>query len=301
MTDSPTAPHQDRIFLGIAYGMVAFFMFAVMNASAKWLTQTHHITEIGFWRCFIAALPVLAYILITHQFTLFKVNRPWLLLMRTLIGNIGLIFTFGAMQNLPMADATLLFLCSTLITPILAFFFLNERMGLRRWIAIIIGLGGVALLVQPSGEVKLLGILMGCAAAFTHASVQVTLRALKEENSVTVTFYFLIGGALMMTPFLPFTASGITTSNELLLIMAVGGSGALAQICLTFAFKNAPANTVSPFNFSGLLWATIFDIVIWSYIPGWPVFLGGAIMIGAKLYILHREKLHANKNTQQNR
>ena len=293
MTDA--LDKNDRIFIGIALGLTAFFMFAVMNAAAKLLTDTHHVLEVSFYRGVIAAIPFVIYILIKKRFDLFKVKHPVLLSARVIIGTFGMVITIGAVKYMPMADATLIFLSATLLTPALAFFFLKESMGWRRWVAIIFGMIGVTFVVQPTGQAQLIGIIMACGAACTHAMIQVLLRALKEESGLTITLYFLVGGALLLAPAMPFVATPFTDPYEIMLLLFVGLSGALGQFALSYAFKYAPASTISPFNFSGLLWATLFDIFIWSYVPGWPVFLGAAMMLGAKLYILNRERIHARR------
>lgn len=286
----------DRVFIGIGLGLTAFFMFAVMNAAAKLLTDTHHVIEISFYRGIIAAIPFLIYIFAKKRTDLFKVKHPALLSARVCIGTFGMVITIGAMKYMPMADATLIFLSATLITPAMAFFFLKEDMGWRRWAAIIIGMFGVAFVVQPTGQVQLIGTIMACGAACTHSMIQVLLRALKGESGLTITLYFLVGGTLLLAPFMPLIATPFTDPYEILLLLFVGLSGGIGQFALSYAFKFAPASTISPFNFSGLLWATFFDILIWSYIPGWPVFLGAAMMLGAKLYILNRERIHARKS-----
>lgn len=289
-----TQTENDNIGKGIALALAAFFSFAVMGAAAKFLSETHSIFELSFYRSLIAMLPILLLIVASSQsLELLKVKKPVLLALRVIIGNIGMVLTFGAVKFLPMADATLLFLSATLITPVLAFFFLAERMGWRRWGAVLFGFTGVALVLQPTGQTHLFGIVLALGAALTHSSIQVLLRALKDENYVPVIFYFTLGGIIMTAPFMPFTAKGFETANQAVIVLIIGLSGLWGQIFLTRALSCAPANSVSPFNFSGLLWATLFDILVWSYVPGWPVFIGAAMMISAKLFIIYRENINA--------
>ena len=87
---------------------------------------------------------------------------------------------------------------------------------------------------------------------------------------------------------MPFFAS-VPTSAALGFLVLTGIAGGLAQLCLSLAFKNAPAAVVSPLNYTGLIWATGFDILIWNIIPDWPVFLGAFIIISANCYIIYRE------------
>jgi drug/metabolite transporter (DMT)-like permease len=210
------------------------------------------------------------------------------------VGVGGLFTTFAALDHLPISDATVLFMTSNLIIPVLAFFFLKEHVGPYRWAAIAIGFCGVVLVAGPTGQMSFFGVFLALGAACFHASIQTLLRKLKNENAFTVTFYFILGGTLVPALAMPWYASLPDTHNSLLFV-ALAISGGLAQYCLTSAFKYAPATVLAPFNYTGLLWATGLDILIWSYVPGWPVFVGAAIIIGAKLYILHRERVRRNQ------
>ena len=286
--------HKDHLVKGVACGLAAFFLFSIMSASAKLLSDTHSVFEIAFYRSLLGAVPLAIYICAKKRTDLLRVKKPVTLFFRILTGIFGLAVSFLALKYMPMADATLIFMSATLITPALAAIFLKEQVGLHRWGAIIIGLAGVAIIVKPTGDVTMVGIIIAFVAAWTHASAQIFLRILKEENSFTISFYFMVGGALLMLPFIPFVAV-TPTWNEIPLFIAVSASGSLAQICLAYALSNASASVISPLNFSGLLWAVVLDIIVWSVMPGWPIFAGGAIIIAAQSYIIYREKRAKNR------
>lgn len=289
--------HKDQITLGVIHGTLAFFLLALMSVCAKLLTEHHHVLEIAFYRNLIALIPVLLYIALTRKTHLLKTDKPMAMMFRALVGTLGLIFTFGAFKYLPLSDATVIFFTATLLAPALSFFILKEHVGPYRWGAIILGFCGVILIAAPSGEAKVLGIAIAFAAAFIHAVIHLLLRHLKTESSFTVTFYFFLGGCLIPALFMPFVAH-MPGPNEWLLFLGVGIFGGVAQYFLTSAFRLAPIAIIAPLNYTGLLWATGFDILIWSYIPGWPVFLGGAIIIGCNLFIIYREhKLKKSSRT----
>lgn len=288
--NAPAAEHKDEIMKGIANAVVAFFLLTVMNVFVKLLSETHHVAEIAFYRNAVPALLVISWAALQRRADVFRTGKPKVLLFRVLIGTIGLFLTFGAVIYLPLADATVLFFVSTLIAPVLSVIFLKEHMGPRRWLAVAIGFTGVLLIAQPHGEFKLIGTALALGAALVHAIVQVSLRYLKTESSLTVAFYFMLGGALVSACFLPFVAT-MPTKLEILFLLGLGLSGGSAQYFLTSAFRMAPASVIVPFNYTGLIWATGFDILIWHYMPGWPVFAGASIIIISKLYFIHRERL----------
>jgi drug/metabolite transporter (DMT)-like permease len=294
---SHPSQHHDHILKGILFAACAFFLMAVMNAMAKMLSGTYHIVEIAFFRNVFATLPFLIYILSTRQFTLFKTKKPRVLAFRCTLGAISLMTTFAAFKVLPMAEATVLLFASSLMIPALSFFILKEHVGPYRWGAILFGFSGILIMAGIGGFSSWIGVVIGLSAASMHAILQIALRYLKTESPITVTFYFVFVGIFVTGLFLPFFATWDYTPKIWGLFALIGLTGALAQLCLSNAFKNAPASVVSSFNYTGLIWATGFDLLIWNFIPGWPVFAGGSIVIASALFITYRE--HKRAKTAQ--
>ncbi len=292
----PPAVHQDRILHGIAFALAAYFLFGVMQAGAKLLSETHHVAEIAFYRNLIAFVPLMIYIAVTRRWHTLTTRKPKMLAFRAIFGTLSLMITFATFHYLPMAEATVLLFTAIILTPAMAYFMLGEHIGWHRWSAIILGLLGVIIMVRPSPDVPLFGIALGLFTALLHATVNVTLRYLKTESSFAITFYFIFCGILIPALAMPFVATALAP-GEWLLFLLVGISGGLGQYCLTSAFRMAPAALTAMFNYTGLLWATLFDIAIWQNIPSWTVFAGGAVILAANLYIIHREKLQARRAT----
>ncbi|MCB1532898.1 MAG: DMT family transporter [Alphaproteobacteria bacterium] len=287
-------PKKDQIYKGIIYACISFFMFTVQNAMAKLLLPFHDAIEVVFYRNLICFVPCLIYVLVLRKYYLFKTSMPGTLFVRVFIGMIGTVLTIAASQYLPLSDATVIFFMSTLLIPVLAHFYLKERIGLHRWLAVGIGMSGVILVAQPSGDVTLFGISLALGAACVHASIQVLIRAMKSENPFTITFYFFLMGLLGPALAMPWVANTLLIEN-IPILLGVGLSGGLGQYFLTRGFQMAPASLLGPFNYTGLIWATGLDILIWHYVPGWPVFVGGAVIILSKFYILYRERVTSEK------
>lgn len=284
----------DRILKGVIHVSLAFFLFTMMQALNKLLVGQHHVAEIAFYRNLMALIPCLIYVIWTGRYMLLKTQRPGALAFRAAVGGIGLILTFGATQALPIANATVLFFAATLLSPAMAIIFLKEHVGIYRWSAVVVGLIGVFLVAQPSAVMNTIGIALALGAAVTHALAQVLIRSLKTESAFTITFYFFLGGAIIPGLFMPWVAHPISASSALLLL-GVGITGGVGQYFLTTGFQSAPASLLAPLSYVGLLWATLLDVLIWSYVPGWPVFAGGAIIISANLFILYREQVNKGR------
>lgn len=285
-----TPPHQDKILHGVVYALAAFFLLTVMSACVKLLGDRHHAVELTFYRNVIAIIPFTLYLLVFKKYHYFKTRRPVMVAIRAIVGTTGMFVTFAAWEQLPLADATVIFFTATLLAPVLAVFLLKEQIGPHRWTAIIIGFTGVLFVAQPTGTPNWIGIALAFSAALFHSCIHVILRILKTESHVMVTYYFMLGGVLIPALAIPFMASPILMS-EWPTLLVMGLSGGLAQILLAAAYRYAPVAILAPLHYTGLVWATGFDILIWHLVPGWPVFLGGAIIITANLYILYREKV----------
>ena len=287
--------NKDRVFLGIACCLAAHFLFFIMGWSAKYLSATHNPAEIAFFRNLLVFIPFIAFIVLRKKIHILKTKEPKLITFRAIIGGISLIITYTALAYLPMAYATVLFFASTILTPALSFILLKEQVGIHRWGAVALGMLGVYIIAQPSGEFSTFGMTLALIAATLHAIMFVVLRRLKNESSITVTFYFILGGTIIPGLMMPWIYS-TPTSTEIPIFLLVAASGGIAQICLANAYKFAPASVVTPFAYSALIWSLLADIFYWGFeLDLLSVFIGAGFIITAQLYILLREYLNREK------
>jgi drug/metabolite transporter (DMT)-like permease len=268
----------------------AFFMFTLMNVFAKLLSANHSVVEIAFYRNLIASLPFLFMVFVLGRREILVIrSKPSLVGLRAVLGAVSLMTTFLAFSLMPMAETTVLLFTASLFLPVLGVFVLGEKVGPWRWSAVVIGFAGVAVMASPTGAVNMLGVTIALVAALMHASLQVVLRYLgRYESPETVTFYFMVIGTLVTALPLPFVAVTPTLA-EIPLLFGVGLSGAAAQWLLSTAFRNAPAAVVTVFNYSGIVWATLFGWLIWNDWPLPHVLAGAAIVIASNALIIWRE------------
>lgn len=282
--------HKDNPILGMSAAIAAFFMFAVMQTFAKLLTESHHVIEIAFYRNLIGTLPFLFIIFAMNRKKILVINsKPKTIIARSILGTVSLIVTFAAFAMMPMADATAFLFTASLFIPILSILFLSEKVGIYRWMAIIIGFSGVLVMLSPSGNVNMLGAFTAISAAMMHAVLQVVLRSLgKHESPETVTFYFFVIGIIVTALMMPFVYTPVTINN-VPFIIGVGLSGLAAQFLLSIAYKNAEATIVTVFNYSGIIWATIFGWMIWNDWPAMTIWTGASIVIASNIFMIWRE------------
>lgn len=289
-TEPHTQSHQEHVVRGMLAAMGAFFMFTVMNVFAKLLSVRHSVIEIAFYRNLIACIPflILVFVLGKREILVIR-SKPSLIGLRAVLGAVSLVTTFAAFSLMPMAETTVLLFTSSLFIPILGAAFLSERVGPYRWFAVVIGFAGVVIMVGPAGQMNALGVTVAIAAALMHATLQIVLRYLgRHESPETITFYFLVIGALVTALPLPLVAVTPTVA-ELPLLLGVGLSGALAQWLLSIAFRNAPAAVVTVFNYSSIVWATLFGWMIWNEWPLQIVLIGAGVVIASNGLIIWRE------------
>jgi drug/metabolite transporter (DMT)-like permease len=289
-TDSP--------LLGMAAAVAAFFCLNVMSLFAKLLSDTHHVVDIAFWRNLIALLPFFVTIVILGRWDTLKIHsNARVIIIRSLVGTLNILLVFGAFSLLPMAHATALIFASSLFTPVLGFLVLGEHVGPYRWSAVIVGFAGVLIVAQPGADASwsILGVALGLAAACVNSTLGLMLRVLgRSETPETMTFYFLLIGAVMLAPTMPFVAT-MPARDEILLLLGLGFSGALMQIFMSTAFKYAPAALVSPITYTQIVWATLFGWTIFGDFPTRTILIGSAIIIVSSLIVLLRERHLARK------
>jgi drug/metabolite transporter (DMT)-like permease len=213
---------------------------------------------------------------------------------RAVLGTVSLVGTFAAFSMLPLADTTVLLFASSLFIPILGVLVLRESVGPYRWAAVVTGFVGVMIMARPSGDVYALGIAIALGTAFLQAILQILLRYLAgHERPETITFYFFLIGMIVTALPLPFIAVRPTVA-EIPMLLGVGLSGAAAQWLFSTAFRHAPATVVTIFNYSSIVWATLFGWLIWDDWPLPVVFAGAAVVIASNILIIWRENRQRN-------
>lgn len=275
---------------GMVAAMGAFFMFTLMNVFAKLLSANHSVIEIAFYRNLIASIPFLIMVFVLGKREILVIrSKPAAVGIRAVLGSVSLMTTFAAFTLMPMAETTVLLFTASLFIPILGVIFLHEHVGPYRWTAIAVGFIGVVIMASPAGNVNVLGVTIALIASLMHATLQVILRYLgRYESPETVVFYFVVIGTFVTALPLPFVAV-TPTMAEVPLLFGVGLSGAAAQWLLSVAFRNAPAAIVTVFNYSGIVWATLFGWMIWSDWPLPTVLAGAGIVVASNVLIIWRE------------
>ena len=282
--------HIERPAVGMVAAAGAFLAFSIMNVLAKYLSDSMSVVEIGFYRNIVACVPFLVAIFVFGRRDILVIrSKPHFIAIRAVLGTVTLVMTFAAYSLMPMAETAVLMFTASLFIPVLGVVFLRERVGPWRWSAVFIGFAGVAIMLDPTGAVTTRGITIALSAALMQAILSILLRHLGgHERPETITFYFFVIGMFVTGLAMPFVARGPDVSDVPQLI-GIGLSGAAAQWLYSIALRNTPAAVVAVFNYSTIVWATLFGWLIWNEWPLPIVFAGSTVVILSNLLIAWRE------------
>jgi drug/metabolite transporter (DMT)-like permease len=291
MTEAfPPPPIQNRL-LGIGLRVGAATSFGFMAAMIK-LGHTAGITtpELVFYRFAFGLPPLLAWMAATRNFGAWRTRRPMAHLVRGVLGLVTMGLAFSALAYLPLAEATTIGFAAPLFSVILSALILAEPFGRHRWSAVVLGLAGVLIVMQPSGSaLPRLGLGLALASAVGVAAVTITIRQIGRTESTPTTVLWFTGFSMLVTgAMLPFFAEA-HDSWEWLVLAAIGLSGGLGQLFLTSSLRFAPVPVVVPFDYTQLIWAVLLGWAIWQTHPPASTWAGAAVIVASGLYTIYRE------------
>ena len=281
---------QSNNFKAIIAIIIAVFSVTLMSVQAKLIGIDYHPTQITFARGIIVLIFLSPLIYKLGGINFLKTKKPALHFFRSIAGLVGNLMFFFAFQRLPVADVTVISQAVPIFSCILAIFFLKEIIGWRRWAAILIGFFGVIIAINPTGEIALASIYALVATLMWSITI-IFLRLLgTTEHPVKTVFYFMLISVIITSLFQPFLWKQ-PSLDVILLFFGLGTTAFMTQILMTYALQKAPASIVSPFNYSGIVWAIVFDYMIWNSTPVMTTIIGGIIITITGIYIFRREAI----------
>lgn len=274
---------------GALWMLASAVTFTLMTSLIKFLGEDYSPALQTFYRQ-AAGLAVLAPIILRNPAGAFRTTRPGILMFRSLAGTLGMILAFWAYQKLPLAEANALSFTRTLWIVPLAIFVLGERIGVWRISATLIGFVGVLIMLQPS-----IANAVGWPAAAALASaalfaMTVTgMKVMTRDHSVTVlTVWSAVLGFVLASP-LALLEWRWPALIDLALLTAMGVLGLMTQVCYIKGMALGDAAAMAPIDYTRLVFAILFGLVIFQEIPNWITMLGALIVIGSTLVITLRE------------
>ena len=275
--------------------LLAVAIFSCMDALIKWLSATYPTIEIVFFRSSFAFLPLLPALLQGGRAAL-RTRRPLAQAGRAAIGVVSMFGFFYCFRLMPLADVFGIAFSAPIFVTALSVPMLGEKVGIRRWSAVVVGFVGVLVMLRPDTGMFASASWIALLATLLYALGQIFVRDLtKTETTTCIVFYVTLTTTLASASALPFL--WVTPSwRDAPLLAAVGILGGVAQLAFTRAFRLAPAAVISPFDYTGLLYAGALGYYVWGDVPTATFLIGAAIVMASGLYILYREtKLAAQR------
>ena len=275
---------------GILVMLLAVGVFALMDAGLKLLAPHYPAAQVAALRG-AASLPfVLAWVALTVGFrSLLRVRWPLHLLRGVLavLMMVGFVYTIARM---PLSTAYTLFFVAPFLITALSVPILGERVGVRRWSAIFVGLVGVLVVLRPSGDgLMSLAALAVLGAALCYAIGAITVRVLSRTDSTQSMVFWMLSSMALGAGLIALPSWVPVRSEHWLLIAGIGAAGALGQYAITEAFSRGEASVIAPFEYTALGWGVALDLALWGVLPDRITWLGAGIIVASGLYLMRRE------------
>lgn len=286
-----TAPLHENRLRALGLRLFAISCLSIMVAMIKLVSESGTtLPEIMFWRQSIAVPIILVLATFGPGLSSLRTGRIGAHVTRSAMGLTGMVFNFGAVILLPLAEATTISFTVPIFATVLSAIVLKEQVGRHRWAAVLVGFMGVLIVIQPGGtHFPLAGAATGLTGAVLVALISLQLRDMgRTETAITTVFWFSLLSTVPLAIALPFFIRP-HDAHEWLLLVGIGSLGAIEQIALTASLRYAPVSTVVGMDYIGLLWSSLFGWFIWNQMPLTATWIGATIIIASGLYIALRE------------
>jgi drug/metabolite transporter (DMT)-like permease len=288
LTDPATLRRQR--LTGIALMCAAVASFSFLDTTGKYLNHHMPTMQVVWARYFFAFVLSLAFWNPFSRPDMLKTTRPFLHVGRSALLLFSTMLNFFALRWLQLDEALSILFATPLLVAVLAVPMLGERVGWRRWAAIVIGFFGVLVVTRPGfGGMHPAAMLSGLSVVCYALYVIATRILARTDSNETTQFYTSLVGAVVMTAVIPFIwvqPDSMLTAALMVLVGALGGGG---HFLLIMGHRLAPASTLAPFIYTQIIWTTALGYIVFGDVPQFWTVVGGGIVIASGLYLLHRE------------
>jgi drug/metabolite transporter (DMT)-like permease len=276
---------------GYLVALLATTIFSAQDGISKHLAESYHpifITMIRYWAFALFAL-VVAVSLPGGVKATMRTGRPWLQVARGVLLAMQVAIAIGSFDIAGLARTQAIFSATPLIVVMLAIPMLGEKVGWRRWTAIIVGLGGMLLIVKPEGDIFDSAVLLPVAGAVNFAIYVVLTRMVgRVDSPMTSFFYTGVVGAATISLAGPFFWNVITGWDlawmGVLCLTSVSGHYLLIR-----AYSILDASAVQPITYLSVAYAAIIGMIVFEETLGWTTVVGALVIVGAGIFTIWRE------------
>ncbi len=280
--------------LGFFYMFISVCAFSLMDVLVKW-SDSYPVGQVLFFRGFCGIIPILFLIPRNRFLDFYKTTRPILHFKRCLSGLIALVAIFIALRNLPLATVVSITFAAPIFTTIFSIFLLNEKVGLYRWLAVLVGFVGIIVITEPGFSSLNFYYIYPIIFCIGLSYVAIAIRKLSTTEPVwLISFFFSFSIAILGLLSL-FQGWVMPNFLDLFLLSMVGILGGLANLWLSQSYKLSEVSLVTPLKYLALVFAIIFGYFIWSEVPTLKTLMGALLVILSSFIIFRREMTLKNR------
>ena len=276
--------------LGFLYMLLSVCAFSVMDLIVKW-SDNYPLGQVIFFRGFFGL--VLYYFVIPKERLkdFYVTKRPMLHFSRCFFGLMALLSIFTALRNLPLATVVSISFAAPIFTTIFSIFFLSEKVGYFRWLAVLVGFIGIIIISEPGLSSLNVYYVFPVIFVLGMSYVAISIRQLSSTEPVwLISLYFSAAITLAGLFTIPY---GWLMPNlkDLILLSFIGIFGGVANLWLSQSYKFSEVSLVTPLKYLALVFAIIFGYLIWDEIPTIKTLVGATLVIVSSIIIFRREIL----------
>jgi drug/metabolite transporter (DMT)-like permease len=280
----------DRPLAAIGLILSAMLVFSLMDGLSKVLTAEYPVLQIA-WARYFFILAFLAPFLLRDGARRLRSTRPHLQIARgfCMLGS-SVLFVAG-LARMPIADATSLGFVSPFFVTALSIPLLSEKVGVRRWSALLVGFVGVLIVIRPGSAAFNPAAFLPIASAACWAVGLIITRMMHSSDQVLTTLAWstAVGFAALTPAVLPGWQPPSLAGWAI--FVCISALSTVGQLCLISGFRFAPASLLAPFSYSQIVWATLIGFFVFATLPDAQTWIGAAIVVASGLYVLHRERV----------
>ena len=276
--------------LGFFYMFISVCAFSLMDVLVKW-SDAYPVGQVLFFRGFFGIIPLLFLIPRDRFLDFYKTTRPFLHFKRCLSGLIALISIFIALRNLPLATVVSITFAAPIFTTVFSIFLLKEKVGLYRWLAVIVGFVGIIVITEPGFSSLNFYYIYPIIFCLGLSYVAIAIRKLSSTEPVWLISFFFSFSIAILGLFSLYKGWVMPNFLDLFLLSMVGILGGFANLWLSQSYKYSEVSLVTPLKYLALVFAIIFGYFIWSEVPTLKTLMGALLVIVSSFIIFRREMI----------
>ena len=274
--------------LGFLYMFLSICAFSIMDVIVKWSVD-YPIGQVLFFRGFFGIIFYFFVIPRDRFHNFYVTKRAGLHFLRCFSGLIALVAIFIALRSLPLATVVSVSFAAPIFTTIFSIFLLHEKVGIYRWLAVIIGFIGILVITEPGISSLNIYYIFPIIFCLGLSYVAIAIRQLSTTEPVwLISFYFSLSITLLSFLTIPY-GWVMPDFKDFLILSMIGIFGGVANLWLGQSYKYSEVSLVTPLKYLALLFAIIFGYFIWNEIPTIKTLFGALLVIASTMIIFRRE------------